>query len=288
MVVGALLLVLGQGILARTKVAPRAPVIESFSSLAEHDDVTSPRGGSIGGDGEPDDQFELVVTGPVVGIVVAQHHPTGRPMPNAVRWGTNDYDPAAAERAGYGMPAVERWQLAVTENSDRLNEPLGGMRPLDAGRHRLVLHLSSNGAFASGALLRAYVIGPDETVTTSDAVRIAGSWSAPKPPPIPPPPPPTNGRAFDRGAAAAALGAVKVDHCAKLAGAKLTGRAEVEFAPDGRVSSVRVIEGLEPTTPAALCVAAAMSKNVRIPKFDGAPVHVKKSFTLEGAAPTHD
>ena len=284
MVVGALLLVMVQGILSLSnKGEPHAPVIESFAAAAEHEDVTSARAGAIISDGMPDDEFELVVTGPVMGIVIAQHYPTGRPMPNATRWGTTDYEPAAPERSGYGMPEITYWQLAVTEGSRRLNDPLGGMIPLEPGKHRLVLHLSSGGAFTSGAILRAYVIGPGNAISTSDAVKISGDWAVakPAPPSVPESQPQViSGKPFDRGAAAATLGAIKFDHCAKLAGAKPNGRVEVTFAPDGKVMSASVIEGVEPSTPAAQCVATSVKKQARVPEFSGAPVHVKKSFSL--------
>lgn len=284
MLVGALLLVVVQGVVSsakKTKEA-QAPIIESFAAAAEHEDVTSPRSGPIASDGSPDDEFELVVTGPVIGIVVAQHYPTGRPMPSATRWGTTDYEPASPERAGYGMPEVGHWQLSVSEGFHRMNDPLGGMMPLGEGKHRLVLHLSSGGAFTAGSNVRAYVIGPGNAIAVSDVVHVSGDWVGAKPLPTPyvPDPPPVPGPPFDRGAAAAALGGLRFDHCAKLAGAKETGRLEVTFAPDGTVTSAAVIEGVEPNTSAARCIAETVKQKARIPAFGGAPVHVKKSFTL--------
>lgn len=90
-------------------------------------------------------------------------------------------------------------------------------------------------------------------IATSDAVKVEGAWAVAKPTPaaVPESPPPITGNPFDRGAAAATIGAIKFDHCAKLAGAKPTGRVEVVFAPEGNVMSATVTEGLESTTPAA-------------------------------------
>lgn len=263
MFAGALMLVVVQRLAARSA-TQRAPVVERFTAGAERD------------------EFELVVDGPVIGIVVAQHEASGLHMPASVRWATLDYNPSEPERWRLGLPSDGHAKLAVLEGSRRLDDPLGGMTSLGAGKHRLTLHLTSRDEFTSGAFLRAYVIGPGKDVSTSEILHVMGHPPEPRPLPAPyvPDPAPVPGPPFDRGAAAATLGALRFDHCAKLAGATPTGRFEVTFAPDGTVASAQVTEGVDPSAPAAQCIADTVKKKARIPAFGGSPVHVKKSFTL--------
>lgn len=280
MVAGASLLYAGQEIVsrARTKAAePQPPIIRRFTGPVEREDATSPESGRIRADGVADETFELVVEGPVLGVVIGQYDRAGQPMPNGLRWGTIEYDPAAPERASYGEPRAGTWQLAVEEHNRRLNDTGGGMKPLDSGTHRLRLTLSSAGAFKSGADVRAHVIGPGNAVTKSDPVHIAGDWPAAK---RPEPAPLATGAPSDRATVSKALGDVLLDHCAKLGGAAPTGRVEITIAPEGRVTSAPVVEGIDPETPAARCVTAAFEKDARLPAFEGAPVHVKWRFRL--------
>lgn len=82
---------------------------------------------------------------------------------------------------------------------------------------------------------------------------------------------------LDRGAVAAALGAVNVKTCATEAGSR-TLHAAIVFEPSGRVSLVSIDEGSAPDAEKA-CLARLI-REVRIPSFQGAPVHVGKSYTL--------
>jgi hypothetical protein len=93
------------------------------------------------------------------------------------------------------------------------------------------------------------------------------------------PGPAAGGAPFDRGAAAASLGAVNVQACKKPDGPTGSGRIEVTFNPDGSAASANIIEGPFPGTPVGGCIAGKF-RGARVPAFSGAPVHVKKSFTV--------
>lgn len=84
---------------------------------------------------------------------------------------------------------------------------------------------------------------------------------------------------FDRGAAAAALGGINVQSCKKPDGPTGSGRVEVTFNPDGSAASANIIEGPFPGTSVGGCIAGKF-RGARVPAFGGAPVHVKKSFTI--------
>ena len=95
-------------------------------------------------------------------------------------------------------------------------------------------------------------------------------------------PPVRNTSEFDRGAAAAALGAVSLSHCGST-GQVGTGHATVTFSPTGGVQQVVVDDGSFSGTPAGRCVQTAFF-NARVPAFTGAPVRVGKSFTVGAPA----
>ncbi len=84
---------------------------------------------------------------------------------------------------------------------------------------------------------------------------------------------------FDRGAAAAALGAVNVQSCKKPDGPTGSGHVTVTFAPDGSVQSAVIDGGPFPGTPVGGCIAGKY-RGARVPAFGGAPVRVGKSFTV--------
>lgn len=84
---------------------------------------------------------------------------------------------------------------------------------------------------------------------------------------------------FDRGAAAAALGAINVQSCKKPDGPTGTGHVKVTFAPNGSVSSAVVDGGPFPGTPVGGCIAGKF-RGAHVPAFSGAPVGVGKSFTI--------
>ncbi|MBX3206011.1 MAG: zinc-ribbon domain-containing protein [Labilithrix sp.] len=84
---------------------------------------------------------------------------------------------------------------------------------------------------------------------------------------------------FDRGAAAAALGAVNVQSCKKSDGPTGSGHVFVTFAPDGSVQSAVIDSGPFPGTSVGGCIAGKY-RGARVPAFGGAPVRVGKSFTV--------
>lgn len=83
---------------------------------------------------------------------------------------------------------------------------------------------------------------------------------------------------FDRGAAAAALGAVNVQSCKKSDGPTGSGRVAVTFAPDGSVQSA-VLEPPYQGTAVGGCIAGKF-RGARVPAFAGAPVRANKSFIV--------
>jgi hypothetical protein len=85
---------------------------------------------------------------------------------------------------------------------------------------------------------------------------------------------------FDRGAAAAALGAVSVSGCKKSDGPTGSGHIRVTFAPSGSVQSAVVDQPPFAGTPVGGCVMGKF-RSAHIPAFAGAPVSVGKSFIVE-------
>jgi predicted Zn finger-like uncharacterized protein len=84
---------------------------------------------------------------------------------------------------------------------------------------------------------------------------------------------------FDRGAAAAAIGAVNVQSCKKPDGPTGSGHVQITFSPDGSVQSAVVDNGPYPGTSVGGCIAGKY-RGARVPAFAGAPVKVGKSFTI--------
>lgn len=86
---------------------------------------------------------------------------------------------------------------------------------------------------------------------------------------------------FDRGAAAAALGAIanNLQSCKKPGGPVGSGHVQITFAPNGSVSTANVDGGPFPGTPVGGCIAAKF-RGAHVPAFSGSPMPVGKSFTL--------
>jgi hypothetical protein len=269
MLAGAALLFFVQG---ATKPAPPAlapPARETFIhsfSIGGVADITSPRPGPIANDGEQDQAFDLVVDGAVESVTLASVDSAGREF-GTNRWGT------ATDRP--------RWQLAVFEDARPLNQPDGTLRPLSEGTHHLHLYASDNGSFEPGSYFRAYVARPGGKITMSEPLAFTGHGPAhdkPKPR-IPPSEEQPASPPFDRGAAAAALGAVNLAPCRSEPGAEGTGHVTVTFSNDGSVAVAQVDQGTNLDTPRGACIARIYRK-VTVPRFAGAPVRVGKSFTI--------
>jgi hypothetical protein len=91
------------------------------------------------------------------------------------------------------------------------------------------------------------------------------------------------GRPFDRGAAAKALGEVRVQECRRQVGRGGSARVEMTVCPDGITRGATVIEAQFDDEQAWRCIEAKFN-GVKMPPFEGdggAPVHVKKAITLE-------
>ncbi len=95
------------------------------------------------------------------------------------------------------------------------------------------------------------------------------------------PPPPTDGPAFNKGAAIAALSsaASASSGCKRPGGPTGSGKALVTFAPSGRVTSANVTGGSFGGTSVGGCVASVF-RRAKVPPFGGGPVTVSKSFTI--------
>jgi predicted Zn finger-like uncharacterized protein len=95
------------------------------------------------------------------------------------------------------------------------------------------------------------------------------------------PAPSGGGGEFNRGAATSALGAAAgaARRCGKPDGPTGGGRVRVTFAPSGNVTSATVEGPPFAGTSVGGCIAGAF-RGAHIPAFDGAPVSVTKSFSI--------
>jgi len=86
---------------------------------------------------------------------------------------------------------------------------------------------------------------------------------------------------FNRGAASSALGAAAgaAKSCKTPDGPTGTGKVKVTFAPSGNVTSAQVQGPPFAGTSVGGCVAGVF-RGARVPPFDGSPVSVTKSFTI--------
>jgi hypothetical protein len=87
-------------------------------------------------------------------------------------------------------------------------------------------------------------------------------------------------QAFDRGAAAAALGRVDVASCKEPGGPTGAGHVSITFSPNGLVTSVVVDREPFVGTSVAGCISAKF-REARVPVFSGSAVKVGKSFAIE-------
>lgn len=85
---------------------------------------------------------------------------------------------------------------------------------------------------------------------------------------------------FDRGAAAHAIQTVKLDTCKVKDGPTGKGHILITFAPDGRPTSTKIEDPPFAGTAAGKCVETKF-REVRVPKFSGAPVPVRAPFIIK-------
>jgi hypothetical protein len=98
--------------------------------------------------------------------------------------------------------------------------------------------------------------------------------------PAPPPAAPYATAPFDRGAAAASLGAVYVHPCKRPDGPTGSGHVTVTFSPDGSVQSAVVDQPPFAGTAVGACVAGRF-RGARVPAFCCCNVTVGKSFVIQ-------
>ena len=89
------------------------------------------------------------------------------------------------------------------------------------------------------------------------------------------------GKEFDRAAAMSALGgaAGAAKGCKKPDGPTGGGKVRVTFAPSGNVTSATVEGPPFAGTPVGGCIASAF-RGAHVPPFEGSPVAVSKSFSI--------
>lgn len=108
-----------------------------------------------------------------------------------------------------------------------------------------------------------------------------GGADKPAPNPAPAPAAKPAGPAFNVAAAKAALNsaAAGAAGCRAPAGPNGTGKVQVTFAPSGNVTSALIVSGPFGGTPVGSCVARTF-RAAKVPAFDGSPMTVSKSFTI--------
>lgn len=96
-----------------------------------------------------------------------------------------------------------------------------------------------------------------------------------------PAPKPAGGPPFNVAAAKSALSsaAANAAGCRAPAGPNGTGKVQVTFAPSGNVTSALIVSGPFGGTPVGSCVARTF-RAAKVPAFDGSPMTVAKSFTI--------
>lgn len=99
--------------------------------------------------------------------------------------------------------------------------------------------------------------------------------------PAPTPTPASADIAFDKGAAAAAVGGAKgaASGCKQEGGPQGNARVSITFAPSGRVSSASVEGPPFAGTPVGGCVASKF-RGIKVPAFTGAPVTVRATVPI--------
>lgn len=90
------------------------------------------------------------------------------------------------------------------------------------------------------------------------------------------------GEGFNKGEATKVLGKASTDAkiCKTKDGPSGPGKVKVTFQPSGKVSTATVDGPPFQGTAVGTCVAKVFAQ-VRIPPFDGAPVSVVKTFTID-------
>jgi len=288
---GAMLLLLGEQIysamalrrsVARTsRVAPPPVKAAIFSASVAAKYAWADRVSAVDGapapDGKVDPRIDVYLEGRFVALMLVpvgpNKHRGGRPWDTIV-----EDDPLPSGVSGGFERGSASWQLGVFDGeADRsLQRPDGSLVPLGEGRRLVHLYASDDGTIEDGTILRvvgeladgSIVEGPVfalRDVPPDGVLPNVGSAESP----------------FDRGAAAAALGAIDVGSCYAPDGPTGPGHIRVTFDPSGKVSTALVDTPPFTKTPTGNCIATKFSQ-AKVPAFSGSPVRVGKSFALAG------
>lgn len=132
----------------------------------------------------------------------------------------------------------------------------------------------------SGSALATSGASKDDKGSKTDTSSKSDDSTAAKPVDTPAAPAAGGDRAFSRSAAVSALNAAasSAASCKKPDGPTGRGQVSVTFAPSGRVTTANV-GGAFAGTSVGGCVASVF-RRATVPPFDGSPVTVRKSFTI--------
>jgi DNA-directed RNA polymerase specialized sigma24 family protein len=208
-------------------------------------------------------------------------------MTDLLRWADAAMPPAPEARRTFDwmLRESEGETLAEIASVERVPPLIVRKRVSRLRQHFRARWLKEIGAL--GLLVVGIVVAFFVHYARSRSSESAGSWRNERPEtarsirPEPSVPAATaaNG-AFDRRAAASALGRVNVQSCNVDGGPTGPGHVTVTFASDGSASDAIVDSGPFPGTAVGACIAARF-RTVSVPAFEGAPVRVGKSFTIE-------
>jgi hypothetical protein len=217
-------------------IAPRPPAVTAFtqSFLTSPLDRTSRRDGTVKSDGSLDQGFDVTIDGPCTALVLLETDVFGVPS-GGQQWDTLvGQQPIPSAANGGFQSGSATWQLAVYEGdaATPLNKEDGSLVPLGSGKHVLHVYASDSGVFHSGSYFRIYGVAPDGRVFASGPSPYSGDGPNP-PPPIREPGAAT--ATFNRGAAAAALGAVDLHRCRRAR--RVTSRSRSRRAGRSRPPS---------------------------------------------------
>jgi predicted Zn finger-like uncharacterized protein len=160
------------------------------------------------------------------------------------------------------QPAASATAAPVASNAPNAATQVGGNKPVGGG--------GTGGGKPVGDKTPEKPTG--ETGKTPDK---------PAPSPGPAPAAKPAGPAFNVAAAKSALASAAggAAGCRAPAGPTGSGKVQVTFAPSGNVTSALIVSGPFGGTPVGSCVARTF-RAAKVPAFDGSPMTVSKSFTI--------
>lgn len=142
------------------------PAIHSFAVdydlTLTVDNAGSSAGDPVSPDGRLDGVFDVVLRGPVTGLVLATTGATGTPAGGSY-WDTLVGEPIPTDIPHLGGLATA-WNIYAQEDGEVRTDPDGSLNLLDAESHVLKLYVSTDGSIASGQRFRLYAVGPGGVV----------------------------------------------------------------------------------------------------------------------------